>query len=342
MKTLLDSRLKHSRYGFTLIELLVVIAIIAILIALLLPAVQAAREAARRAQCINHLKQQSLALHNFHDSYNRFPSAHQIGVTWYTTYQRNTPPGGLTTNSSYPNEGPFWSWMMRIAPFVDMVTMQKQANMTGTPAGWPWWQQSTLNGGPVLKIVCPIFSCPSDVRSGLKWVGSATESASLTSYLGVSGRDQFKEDGGQDGILFVNSGVRFADVKDGTSNTIMIGERPPSNSLNYGWQWAGSGDSPYFGATDVVLGVHERMGGAPNTATDFFRPGTENDPSDLHRFHFWSFHSGGGMWAMADGSVKFLSYGVDSARNSSSTPPSTKTILERLASRASGESVASQ
>jgi prepilin-type N-terminal cleavage/methylation domain-containing protein len=331
--------MQRKRAAFTLVELLVVIAIIGILVALLLPAVQAAREAARRMQCTNNLKQQALALHNHHDTYKRFPSAHQLGNTWYTGYQRSPPPGGLTRNSSYPKEGPFWSWMMRIAPFVESGTIYDAADLSGSPAGWPWWQRFGGTGTPtILSHKNPAFVCPSDIRGHLIWT-SGNMGASLTSYLGVSGHNQFKETNaqgtnGQDGILFVNSGIRFADITDGSSNTLMIGERPPANNLLYGWQWAGAGDSPYFGAADVVLGVHERSGDF-NNPSDFFRPGEADDRANKHRLHFWSFHPGGAQWALADGSVRFIGYETDSALNGDTGGP--PTILEKMATRQGGD-----
>ncbi len=324
---------RSRQAAFTLVELLVVIAIIGILVGLLLPAVQAAREAARRAQCVNNLKQQALAMHNHHDTFRRFPSAHQLGNTWYTTYKRQQAPGGIAANG-YPNEGPFWSWMTRISPFIEMTNLYNAFDRRADSAAWPWFQKP--NGVDLHATLCPTFVCPSDFRGGAKWT-DGVDSSALTSYLGVSGRNQFQEANGQDGVLYVNSGVKMGHITDGTSNTLMVGERPPSSRLEYGWQWAGSGDSPYFGACDVVLGVHERAG-LPTADPDFFRPGAVQDPNDAHRYHFWSLHPGGSNWAIGDGSVRFLSYssGGPQAVGTTATP-AVPTVVEAMSTRAGGE-----
>ena len=318
---------RGSPRGFTLIELLVVIAIIAILIALLVPAVQKVREAAARAQCQNSLKQQGLALHGYHDAMKRFPSAHQIGQTWYTGYMREPPPSQIDPATGYPNEGPFFSWTLVTAPYMELDTVFKAFNRKV----WPWWQYlpsgQTANGA-----MARIMQCPSDPRSNLV-CNDGGNIAALTSYLGVNGRDQFLEDGGQDGILYVNSSVRIAKISDGTSNTVLVGERPPSNDLYYGWMWAGSGDSPYFGTTDVVLGVREVTNGVPNGPRDFYRYGSMIDPTNIHRYHFWSLHINGGNWLFADGSVRYISYSAGTAAAGNVT------VLEALASRAGGEVV---
>jgi prepilin-type N-terminal cleavage/methylation domain-containing protein len=331
-----------SRQGFTLVELLVVIAIIGILVGLLLPAVQAAREAARRTQCVNNLKQQGLGMHMHHDTFNRFPSAHQLGMTWYSSFQRQQPPGGFTTNSSYPKEGPFWSWVTRIAPFIEQKNVYERFDLRGQPSSWPWWQNDPGANPDHDAInyhttIAPTMVCPSDPRGGQL---DASQMAALTSYLGVSGRNQFREAGGQDGILYVNAGVKMGFITDGTSNTLMIGERPPSSDLNYGWQWAGSGDYPYFGAADVVLGVFERPDD-PGAQPDFFRPGQVQDPNSLHRYHFWSLHPGGGLWALCDGSVRFLSYqsGGPQFVGGGVSGPENVTVIGYMATRGGGEVV---
>lgn len=329
------ARMRLRTMGFTLVELLVVIAIIGILVGLLLPAVQAAREAARRAQCVNNMKQQGLALHMHHDTYKRFPSAHQLGMGWYTPYQRNPPPGGVHS-SGYPAEGPFWSWITRIAPFMEQTNAKNRFDMSAT--AWPWWQMDPATGKTLHEALIPTMTCPSDIRGGqLSPPDSGGERSALTSYLGVSGRNQFREApaNGQDGMLFINSGVRMAMVSDGTSNTLMVGERPPSSDLWYGWVWAGAGDSPYFGATDVVLGVLERPG-TPAATPDFFRPGAVQDPGSTHRYHFWSLHPGGANWLLADGSVRFIGYAAGGPQDITGSPY-VPTIIEAMATRDRGE-----
>src|SRR5262249_61882222 len=161
-------------------------------------------------------------------------------------------------------------------------------------------------------IPAKIFQCPSDTRSDIIFTGPPP--VALTGYKAVHGRNQFKETYGQDGIMYVNGGTKMSSISDGTSNTLLVGEVPPSVDLYYGWMWAGSGDSPYFGTTDIALGVREIVpkasdcpgSGCPNPGVsgqnpanfqlDFYRPGALVDPGNLHRYHYWSLHPNGGMW----------------------------------------------
>jgi len=324
----------------TLVELLIVIAIMGILAGLLLPAVMQSREIARRMQCSSQLRQQAFGCLMFHDTYKRFPAAHLIGMgppRFPTPYKRESPPGGITPDRDLcPADGPYWSWMMRITPYIEMGNLFNAADMRGVVAAWPWWQ-SMPSGASINATVCPLFICPTDAR-GQRLVGAyQNERAALSTYLGVSGRNQFVEADGQDGVLYVNSSVSTAGILDGTSNTLLIGERPPSDTLHYGWQWAGSGDTPFFGAADVVLGVHERFN-VPTSPPDFFRPGTIQDPKDVHRYHFWSLHSGGGNWALCDGSVRFMVY--DSGAPQIVTGPDYfPNIIEAMSTRFSNEVV---
>src|SRR5207244_2898670 len=140
---------------------------------------------------------------------------------------------------------------------------------------------------------------------------------------GVEGTNQTTKDG----VLFLDSRVRLEDVKDGTSHTLMVGERPPSADLVFGWWYAGWGQSK-DGSGDMVLGVRERYvsdlaPGCPR-GPYAYGPGKVNNQCDT--FHFWSTHIGGAHFLFADGSVHFLLY--------SAAP-----LLPALATRAGGESV---
>ena len=342
-----EKRSTHGR-GFTLIELLVVIAIIAILIALLLPAVQQAREAARRTQCKNNLKQVILALHNHHDVKLRFPVGISIGRNWWTSMTTDPtkypePPGGYrNATSSYPAEGPCYSWMFYILPYVEQANIYNLMNPQLGPGSWPWWLMMP-NGKPLVSTSLPIYLCPSDPNAADGWQEPGTSNkAALSSYMGCIGTHTyaavptftgpdprggtFINRRGQDGMLYVNSSTKFRDVTDGTSNTIFFGERSSPDDKEYGWSMAGWGGDGYgFGVADVVLGMEERFSSTAGLAQapSYFQLGKTNNFADL--FHFWSRHPGGAHFGMVDGSVQFVSYSVD------------KTALQALCSRDSQE-----
>lgn len=299
---------RHPSRGaaaFTLIEVLVVIGIIAILIGLLLPAVQKVREAAARMSCQNNLKQLGLALHMAHDAEGGFPP-------------------GLRTTPGEPY--PKLSWMGRLLPHIDQGPLWEQtaADFRRVPDPFMGVPPHTARA-----VVLPVVGCPSDWRVRTAWeldfFGRPIRMA-LTSYLGSLGTNDRR----RDGVLYLNSRVRIEHIPDGTSNTLLVGERPPSPELIYGWWYSGAGVGG-TGAFDVVLGTRELSPSNPypqyahcGPGPFAFRPGRIDDFCSI--FQFWSLHPGGANFLFCDGSVRLLRYDADS-------------ILPALATRAGGEVV---
>jgi prepilin-type processing-associated H-X9-DG protein len=159
------------------------------------------------------------------------------------------------------------------------------------------------------------YQCPADVRALSTASVDATGeghflTVAFTSYLGVAGIDGGIE-GGQEGIFVLEVPHRLAEITDGTSQTLMVGERPPSADLEHGWWFAGTGWDG-SGVGDVVLGAREvryaEEQDCPPTAVGF-QPGRFANHCD--QAHFWSPHTGGGHFLLADGSVRFFDYGMD-------------------------------
>jgi prepilin-type N-terminal cleavage/methylation domain-containing protein len=203
----------HSRGGFTLIELLVVIAIIGVLVALTLPAVQSAREASRRAQCLNNLRQQGLALGNYITSVDSFPIGY---LAW------PNPPGGAA---------PGWAWSAAVLSQLEQGPIYQALNVN-LPI-------DDVANATVRTSALAIYVCPSDRNTGPFTVTSVLANgpiaARTTSYAANQGTAATPLGG--NGMFRMNKAVRPRDVKDGLSNTFAVGERGSFVVQN---AWAGA------------------------------------------------------------------------------------------------------
>ncbi|HSG69985.1 MAG TPA: DUF1559 domain-containing protein [Planctomycetaceae bacterium] len=291
-----------SRGGFTLVELLVVMAIIALLVALLLPAVMRVRERANQTSCLNNLHQLVIATHNYHDIHQCFPS----GLISFP---------GQDINVSFPEPGMF---LIQDANFV-----QSQLQLTDWVMSRHWSWQSFLLSEMGATTVKPDFRSAKTTQNNLDAMSVEIESylcpsASLpsarpdgfgyTSYRGNMGTD------GVDGVLYLNSKTGFRDIKDGDTETIMIGE-----TLFGFWADGMSCCARIYPDTD-------NDGRPDRPIFDGYWPDT--DPSTGYQFFgFGSFHGETANFCMVDGSARPIAKNID------------HTIMWALATRSGGERI---
>ena len=272
---------RPSYPGFTLVELLVVIAIIGILVSLLLPAIQAAREAGRRAQCQNNLRQYGLALHNFHDTHRVFP----IGNV----------------------SGRFWTFQSMVLPQLEQAPVFQLINYNYNGDCFQFGASCTLQNDPG-NFAMPCDRCPSDPLAGsICETNAATIGRhGCTNYLGSMGTSSTNNDG----VLYSNSRVGMNLITDGTSNTLLMGERGLPTDLYWGWSFCGAGYDA-SGDGDNQLSTRLPFGKGINDGN--------------HNLHYWSYHPGGAGMLFADGSQRFLTYSIDFA------------IYQAISTRSTGE-----
>ena len=277
------------RTGLTLVELLVVIAIIGVLVGLLLPAVQAAREAARRIGCANNLKQLGLAVHSYHDAFRGLP----ISIGPWTE-------GGRPSKQRNGK-----SWMVSILPQLEESSLYDQFARTFVGDFFSSGGLKSSIGLELMKTKLPAFHCPSDGSSlGLsqtqfQWEGT---DVALTNYKGVMGDNEVKlpvadecyKVGACNGLFYRTNYQRppkLASITDGTSNTLMIGEDVVRHNDH----------SAAFYANTDWCSCEQKLNYLPNPAS----------PKNWTQvISFRSNHPGGASFCLADGSVKFVSQGV--------------------------------
>lgn len=296
-KHLRNRNSNRPRHGFTLVELLVVIAIIGILVALILPAVQAAREAARRTSCFNNLKQIALANHHYHDAFQTFPPG-WIGVD-------------LTTNQPWVDGAGGWGWGTHLLPFLEQQGLHSQIQpmVAITDSVHAMVRVHPLSGYRCKSDMgTPTFPLPSAADPNTVFATLATGN-----YVGVFGTNELEDCEGLppgvqclgNGSFWHMQGARMAEYVDGTSGTLLIGER--ASRVGYStWTGAVTGGEE---AIARILGVADH---APNA-------------TGVHLDDFTSEHPAGTNFALADGSVRLIIETID------------MNVYRALATRAGGE-----
>ena len=262
-----------SRCGTSLLELLVSVAVVAVLTGLLLAAVQKVRAAASQIDCANRQKQLSLAALSHHDVENRLP-----GLS-----------GGWVPSERFPALG----WIAKLLPFLEQDELKRRTDEDYASRRNPYL---AANPHRNLAHVLPLAGCPADDRTTRAWIVTANlnkPTVALSSYLGNSGTNSRT----LDGVIYRNSRTQLLHISDGTTNTILLGERPPSPDVLFGWWYAGAGVRG-TGVLDFTLNSRERNLRPPyawyrhcDDGPYHFQARKLDDYCGV--FHYWSLHAGG-------------------------------------------------
>jgi len=303
--------------GFTLVELLVVIAIIGTLVALLLPAVQSARESARRMQCTNNLHNLGIAMQNYHDALGTFPNSHFFAVS-----QTDSVCSGATTNCEQ------WGWGALILPYIEQTNLHNQLGVISyslhhVMAGQNPALKNAAAISNALQLKLPLFLCPSDsnpdgnVNTGRPFTnglgtlagGLGAFHPAVSNYMCNRGTDnRVRPTQDSHGIFMESYAKKMQDITDGTSNTLLLGERDTQICRSGSWIGVrnpnGTGTQSFY---YVAASVHVRLNQPdPPIAWNLT---TEPTPGCYQGFS--SLHVGGANFALADGSVRYISNNIE-------------------------------
>ena len=306
-----------QRRAFTLVELLVVIAIIGILVALLLPAIQAAREAARRSQCVNNMKQISLALLNYEHSKKRFPAARKGCDAINPSYPGIDCPSKISS-AGYELAYHGASALVSILPYIEEQALYDQFRIDVVTiwdgvAGCKWCTEPDVKAAVAIRPGA--YACPSDgeLPQLAEWKHEvpARNDIATCSYAMVAGSQGPPNTAAlkyqNDGVFFYNRRFKVAEITDGLSHTLFAGETIKGDTAIGSNIWSnGNRGNSTMRTTRNPLNTPPGEDGGGGVITS-----TATTPPNIANCAFQSRHPGGGNFAYGDGHITFIPDAID-------------------------------